>query len=179
MDEENNKFQRTENKTFSAKFKEYLKNLINFSNYDAKTLSYMIFFMILIIISLYLVYYIYFVDQTFLYRLVVEWFVNPIFLLGIIGIFLFIGIMALQGLIMPIPSEIVLLAAGMIWGFFVGGIMGIIGSMTAGTLCYYVSKKGGRPWAEKFVGESALTMADDLIEKYGTGAIIIARFLPL
>ena len=59
-----------------------------------------------------------------------------------------------------------------------GGIMGVIGSMAAAIVCYYVSKRGGRPVAEKFVGESALNMADDLIQKYGTGAIVVARFLP-
>ena len=175
---ENSEKQIEKKEQFSVKIKNYIKNLFDFSDYDKKTIFYMIIFIALFIISLYLLYYIYFVDQTFLYRLVVEWFVNPIFLLGIIGIFLFILIMALQGLLVPIPSEIVLLAAGMIWGFFFGGIMGIIGSMAAALLCFYISKRGGRPLAEKFVGESALNLADALIQKYGTGTIIVARFLP-
>jgi len=129
----------------STKKKSYFKNLFDFSQYDAKTIIYMIIFMFLVVFSLYLLYYIYFVDETFLFRLVVEWFVNPIILLGIIGILLFLLIMAVQGLIVPIPSEIVLLAVGMIWGWFWGGLLGIAGSMLAGILCFYVSKKGGRP----------------------------------
>ena len=172
------KEEQKDNASFSSKLKRYIKNLFDFSEFDAKTIIFMILFISLIIISIYLMYYIYFVDQTFLYRLVVEWFVNPIFALAFLGILLFIAIMAIQGLLVPIPSEIVLLAAGMIWGFWIGGIMGIIGSMAAGILCFYVSRKGGRPLAQKFVGESALEMADNLIEKYGTGAIIVARFLP-
>jgi uncharacterized membrane protein YdjX (TVP38/TMEM64 family) len=167
-----------EKDSFSGKLKKYIKNLFDFSTYDTQTKFYIAIFLFLFAISLYLLYYIYFVDPTFLYRIVVEWFVNPIFLLGIIGIFLFIAIMAIQGLIVPIPSEIVLLAAGIIWGFIMGGIMGVIGSMAAAILCYYISKRGGRPVAEKFVGVSALNMADDLIKKYGTGAIVVARFLP-
>jgi uncharacterized membrane protein YdjX (TVP38/TMEM64 family) len=86
--------------------------------------------------------------------------------------------MAIQGLLIPIPSEIVLLSTGMIWGWLLGGIYGIIGSVAAGTLCYYISRKGGRPLAEKLVGESALVMADNFIEKYGVAAILITRFLP-
>ena len=86
--------------------------------------------------------------------------------------------MAIQGLIVPIPSEIVLLATGIIWGIFGGGIMGIIGSMAAGLLCFYISKKGGRPLVKKLVGEKAINLADNFIHKYGMGAIIIARFLP-
>ncbi|GAG85872.1 unnamed protein product, partial [marine sediment metagenome] len=86
--------------------------------------------------------------------------------------------MAIQGLLVPIPSEVVLLATGMIWGWFFGGIMGIIGSMAASLLCFYISRKGGRPLAKKFVGESGLNMADNLIKKYGITAIIISRFIP-
>ena len=177
MSDWNNK-QNEEKTSFSGKLKDYIKNLFDFSAYDTQTKFYIVIFLFLFVISLYLLYYIYFVDPTFLYRIVVEWFVNPIFLLGIIGIFLFIAVMAIQGLLVPIPSEIVLLAAGIIWGFIMGGIMGVIGSMAAAILCYYVSKRGGRPIAEKFVGVSALNMADDLIQKYGTGAIVVARFLP-
>jgi len=86
--------------------------------------------------------------------------------------------MAIQGLLVPIPSEVVLLSTGMIWGWFFGGIMGIIGSMAASLLCFYISRKGGRPLAKKFVGESGLDMADNLIKKYGITAIIISRFIP-
>ncbi|MHA1274015.1 MAG: TVP38/TMEM64 family protein [Promethearchaeota archaeon] len=167
-------------KSISERFKEYIKNLLDFSEFDKKTILYIALFVFLVIISLGLLYYVYFTEEgkTFLYRIVVEYFVNPIFALGLIGILLFLAVMAIQGLIVPIPSEIILLSAGMIWGFWLGGIMGIIGSMAAGMLCFYVSKRGGRPLAEKFVGENALAMADDFIHKYGTGAIIVARFLP-
>jgi len=172
------KEQPEEKKSFSERLKDYIKNLFDFSSFDTKTILFIILFVVLIAVSLYMLYYIYFVDETFLYSIVIEWFVNPIYLLGFIGIFLFIGIMAVQGLLVPIPSEIVLLSAGMIWGVWIGGIMGIIGSMAAGILCFYISRKGGRPLAEKFVGESVLETMDDFIEKYGMGAIVIARFLP-
>jgi uncharacterized membrane protein YdjX (TVP38/TMEM64 family) len=178
MEQEKENPQPKEQKSFSIKLKKYIRNLFDFSSYDTKTMIYIIIFIILFGISIYLLYYIYFVDQTFLYVLVVEWFVNPIIRLGIWGMFLFILIMAIQGLLVPIPSELVLLSSGIIWGFWIGGIMGIIGSMAAGLLCYYVASKGGRPLAEKFVGESALNMADSFIEKYGTGAIVLARLLP-
>jgi len=132
-----------------------------------------------VVISLGLLWYIYLGGgETFLLTLVVEWFINPIYLWGIFGILLFILIMGIQGLLVPIPSEIVLLAAGMIWGLVGGGIMGVIGSMAAALLCYYISRKGGRPLAEKFVGKSAISLADDFIHKYGMSAIIIARLLP-
>lgn len=175
-----NKDQQTDDsQNFSSKLKKYIKNLFDFSNYDAKTIVYIIFFIVLIIISLVLLYFIFFIDNTILYRFVVEFFVNPVYRLGVIGIFLFIAIMGLQGLLVPLPSEIVLLATGMIWGWFLGGLMGIIGSMAAALLCFYVSRRGGRPLAEKFVGEKAIDIADDFIRKHGIKAIIITRFIPI
>jgi len=129
--------------SFSSKFKNYIKNLFNFSQYSAKTILYIILFASLIIISLWMIWYIYLGGgETLLLTIVVEWFINPIYLLGIIGFFLFFIVMAIQGLLVPIPSELVLLAAGMIWGIVGGGIMGVIGSMAAALLCYYVSRKG-------------------------------------
>jgi len=169
---------KKDKKSLKVRLKEYLKNLFDFSNYDKKTIMFMIFFIFLIIVSLGLLYYNYFVDNTFLYLIVVVYFVNPIYELGFLGMLLYLGIMALQAIIVPIPSEILLMAAGMIWGVLLGGIMGIIGSMISAILAYYVGKKGGRPLAEKFVKKSVLDTVDDLIKKYGTAFIIISRFLP-
>ena len=168
-----------ENQTFSKKVKVYFKNLTDFSQFTAKTIIYIIIFVVLIIASLILLYIIFFVNETFLYQFVIKFFVNPVVELEFLGIFLFILIMGIQGLLVPLPSEIVLLSTGMIWGWFYGGIMGIIGSMAAALLCYYVSRRGGRPLAEKFVGEKAIDIADKFIKKHGTKAIIITRFIPV
>ena len=179
MAPDNNNEQSDDKLPFSTKIKKYFKNLFNFSLYETKTIIYIIIFVVLIVLSLFLVIYNYFIDTTFLYSIVVNLFVNPIQTLGFWGIFLFIGIMAIQGLIIPIPSEIVLLATGMVWGIYYGGFMGVIGSLAAGVLCFYVSRKGGRPLAEKFVGKKAINMADEFIEKYGIWAILISRMLPV
>ncbi|MFX1568176.1 MAG: TVP38/TMEM64 family protein [Promethearchaeota archaeon] len=178
MAQDDNDKQVNDKQTFSAKLKKYIKNILDFSHYETKTLIYMIIFIALVVLSLFLVIYNYFIDTTFLYSVVVNFFVTPIQSSGFIGIIFFIIVMGLQGLIIPIPSEIVLLATGMIWGSVYGGIMGIIGSLAAGLLCFYISRKGGRPIAEKFVGTKAINMADEFIEKYGIWAILISRMLP-
>ncbi|MFX1238224.1 MAG: TVP38/TMEM64 family protein [Promethearchaeota archaeon] len=173
MEEENKKV------PFKAKFKDYIKNLFNFSQYNTKTKIYIFIFMALVVLSLILLGYIIFIDDTILYRVVVEWFANPIHLLGFWGIFFFLAVMAIQGLIVPLPSEIVLFATGMIWGWVVGGFMNIIGSVAAGILCFYMSRKGGRPLAERFVGEKGLDLVDEYISKNGIKAIIILRSIPV
>jgi len=170
--------QTKEKKPFISKLKAYLKNLFDFTQYDKKTILFIIVFIFLFVISVLLLIYNYFIDTTFLLRIVADFFVNPIYYLQWIGILLFLVVMALQGLIVPLPSEIVLLATGIIWGWFFGGLLGIIGSMAAGILCFFVSKKGGRPLVEKFIGAKQLNLADDIIKKYGIKAIIISRFIP-
>ena len=162
---------------FTVRLKKYVRNLFKFSQYDKKTLLYIVIFGAIAIFSVFIFIYNYFVDTTFLYTIVLH-FVNGVQMLGFWGIFLFIGIMAIQGLIIPIPSEIVLLSTGMIWGFWGGGVMGIIGSMAAGILCFYISRLGGRPLVEKFIGEKAMLMADNFIEKNGIWAILISRTIP-
>ena len=74
--------QNEENKSFMKKVKDYIKNLLDFSKYDTKTILFIVLFVALVIISVFLL-YVLFVDETFLYRLVVEWFVNPIISWGI------------------------------------------------------------------------------------------------
>lgn len=175
---EEDRTEKSRKKSFSLNAKNYLKNLFSFSQYNKKTIFYILIFMSLVVLSLGLLYYNYFVNPQFLYTVVINFFVNPVYELGVIGILLFVLIMAFQGLLVPIPSELVLLATGMIWGLFGGGVFGVIGSMAAAMLCFYVSRKGGRPLAEKLVGASAIDMADHFIYKYGMGAIILARFLP-
>ena len=170
--------QSKEKKPFISKLKTYLKNLFDFTQYDKKTILYIILFIFLFVISVILLIYNYLIDTTFLLRIVAEWFVNPVYELQLLGIILFLVIMAIQGLIVPLPSEVVLLATGIIWGWFFGGLLGIIGSMAAGVLCFYISRKGGRPLVEKFIGAKQLNLADDLIKKYGVKAILISRFIP-
>ena len=89
--------QKSNKLSTTEKLKAYLKNIADFSHYDTKTIIYIVLFAFLIVISLFLLFYVYFIDKTILYRIVVEWFVNPIYYLGFFGVLLFILIMALQG----------------------------------------------------------------------------------
>ena len=104
-----NETQINEKKSFFIKFKVYIKNLFDFSYYSVKTLIFIIIFVVLTIISLWLLWFIYFGGgETFLLTFVVESLINPLFRLGVLGILIFIVIMAIQGLLIPIPSEIIL-----------------------------------------------------------------------
>jgi uncharacterized membrane protein YdjX (TVP38/TMEM64 family) len=117
-------------------------------------------------------------DETWLFGIVVEWFIIPILDLKEIGWLIFIIFMGIQGILIPIPSELVLLISGLIWGIIGGSLLGIIGSMVAGTLTYYIAVLGGRPMIERFLGQENLDIIDQYIERYGALAILVARAFP-
>ena len=156
-----------------------LKDLVTrtFKGHSKKTWIWIIIFLIITVITIVL-FYMQLRDETFLFSIVINYFAIPVLEMGLWGFLIFIIFMGIQGVLLPIPSELVLLSSGLIWGVFTGGILGIIGSMFAGALTYYISLKGGRPLAEKFVGAENLAVVDKYIEKYGGKVILAARAFP-
>ncbi|MBR9678563.1 MAG: VTT domain-containing protein [Nanoarchaeota archaeon] len=96
-------------------------------------------------------------------------------ILGPFGLFL---IMIIQAIIAPIPSELMLMFGGAAFGFVVAGIAGGIGQIFGGAVSFYISKKFGRRFVQKIVGERALGFADKWFKKWGGWAIIMGRFAP-
>lgn len=87
--------------------------------------------------------------------------------------------MAVQGLLMPIPSEMVLLMAGAMWGIWGGFIAGFLGSIFAAVLCYWIAAMGGGPVVEKFVGAENIEAIDVYLQKTGAPVVFVLRAFPL
>ncbi|MBN2153994.1 MAG: TVP38/TMEM64 family protein [Candidatus Lokiarchaeota archaeon] len=98
---------------------------------------------------------------------------------GFWGVFIYFGVMAVQSMLVPIPSELILLMTGILWGSVGGTLLGIGGSIFTGALAYYITLRGGRPIAEKLVPKRFLEPLDNLIKRYGTWFIFIMRAVPL
>lgn len=102
--------------------------------------------------------------------------------LGYFGIML--GLM-----IEVIPSEIVLAFGGFLVSSghinFVGAVLfGIIGGVIAQLFVYWIGRYGGRPVLEKygkyiFIHKKHIDYAEKWFNKYGTGVIFTARFIPV
>ena len=118
-----------------------------------------------------------FLDKTWLFSLVITYFVAPMLEIGGWGFLVFVIFMAVQGIIAPIPSELALLTTGIIWGVGLGSVVGVVGSMCAAITAYEIAVKGGRPLAEKFVGDDLLII-DKYLDRYGTWAIFFGRAFP-
>lgn len=94
------------------------------------------------------------------------------------GLPLFFGIMVIQAIAIPIPSELVLIAGGLAFPFPFGWLVGALGSIVAAVVGFYISKKGGRGLAVKLVGEKGITFADNWFNRWGGWAILLGRFAP-
>jgi len=88
-------------------------------------------------------------------------------------------VMIVQALAVPIPSEFILICGGAAFGLIAGWLVGAIGSVVAASLCFYVSRKGGRPVALRFVGEGGMKFADNWFDRWGMWAVLLGRFAPV
>jgi uncharacterized membrane protein YdjX (TVP38/TMEM64 family) len=94
------------------------------------------------------------------------------------GLPLLFGMMIIQALAIPIPSELVLIAGGLAFEFPFGWLVGALGSIAAAMLGFYISRKGGRSLAIKLVGEKGIKFADNWFNRWGAWAILLGRFAP-
>lgn len=100
----------------------------------------------------------------------------------------YVGV-ALALMIEVIPSEIVLAYGGYLVSIgktsFIGTIIaGTIGGVLAQLFLYWMGYYGGRPFLEKygkyiFIHKKHLDVAENWFQKYGTGIIFTARFIPV
>ncbi|HDQ07039.1 MAG TPA: TVP38/TMEM64 family protein [Candidatus Bathyarchaeota archaeon] len=94
------------------------------------------------------------------------------------GLPLLFGMMLIQAIAIPIPSELVLIAGGLAFGFPLGWIVGALGSIVAALLGFYISRKGGRSLAIRVVGENGIKFADNWFNRWGVWAVLLGRFAP-
>ncbi|MDD2371079.1 MAG: TVP38/TMEM64 family protein [Firmicutes bacterium] len=86
--------------------------------------------------------------------------------------------MILQSIIAPIPAFIITFANAAIFGWFWGAILSWTSAMAGAGLCFAIARIYGRDIVIKFTGNKVLKSIDSFFTKYGTNAILIARFLP-
>jgi uncharacterized membrane protein YdjX (TVP38/TMEM64 family) len=110
-------------------------------------------------------------------------FTDPI-ILGLV----FFGIMIVQALALPIPSEATLMAGGAAYAsvyatnlglaLVVSSIIGYIGSIVGSIILFYLGRKGGRPLVKKVLGKSGMAFVDNWFIRWGGWAVGLGRLLP-
>ncbi|MCG7409758.1 DedA family protein [Paenibacillus sp. ACRRX] len=88
-----------------------------------------------------------------------------------------------------IPSEIVLAYGGFLVflgkaNFIMIVIFGVVGGVLAQLVVYWIGRYGGRPFLERFgkyilINKHHIDKSEEWFNKYGTGVIFTARFVPI
>lgn len=115
----------------------------------------------------------------------VNFIVNLVDNIGYIGIF--IG-MFLESTIVPIPSELVMIPAGIasskgIMNIYIATIVGIFGNILGAVFSYYLALTLGRKIILKigkyfFIKTETIVKIEVFFKKYGSASVFIGRLLP-
>lgn len=92
--------------------------------------------------------------------------------------------MFLESSILPIPSELILITAGLFFDPLTVAIWGAIGSTLGAMVGYYVGFKGGRPVVDRYgpyflVTRERVDTAEKKFRSWGPHAVLIGRLIPL
>jgi uncharacterized membrane protein YdjX (TVP38/TMEM64 family) len=80
--------------------------------------------------------------------------------------------------LLPVPSSLIMIGQGMLFGPLVGAALGLVGGMGASLFGYYAGK-GSRRWLLRFIPEQELERAEQFFQRWGILAIAITRAIPL
>jgi len=80
--------------------------------------------------------------------------------------------------VLPVPSSLVMIAHGAVFGVALGTLLSLLGSLGAMLVGFAMGCRGGKLVA-RFVSPREQATADRLLERYGAVAIVVTRPVPL
>ena len=90
-----------------------------------------------------------------------------------------VGVLLLTvDVLLPVPSNVVMLANGALFGVVGGSLLSLVGSMGASVAAFWIGRRGGKI-LDAFVPDSERRRADRLLARWGVAAIVVTRPLPL
>jgi uncharacterized membrane protein YdjX (TVP38/TMEM64 family) len=99
--------------------------------------------------------------------------------LGAWGPILLIAILALAMIIAPIPNPPFMIAAGIIWGTLLGVVYSVLGQLLGSAIIFIISRKAGRRFIPKLVGQDAANKIDKLAKEMGPQLVFWWRMMPV
>lgn len=96
---------------------------------------------------------------------------------GVLAASLGVGLL-IADVVLPVPSSIVMVAHGALFGVLWGTVLSLIGSTGAAVFGFAIGRRGGRAM-EWIVTPAERERASSVLERWGTLAIIITRPVPV
>ena len=88
------------------------------------------------------------------------------------------GGLLLADVFIPIPSSVIMITHGVIFGILGGFVLSLVASVGGAMIGWWVGHRGGR-WMDRIVSPKEKAQANDFIVRYGLLAIIISRLIPI
>jgi uncharacterized membrane protein YdjX (TVP38/TMEM64 family) len=88
------------------------------------------------------------------------------------------GGLLLADVFIPIPSSVIMIAHGAVFGLVVGTLLSLVGSVGGAMAGWWVGKRGSDR-LQRFVSPSDQARANAVLARWGVMAIIISRFIPI
>lgn len=88
------------------------------------------------------------------------------------------GGLLLADVFIPIPSSVIMIAHGAIFGVLGGFVLSLVASVGGAMIGWWVGHRGSR-WMDRIVSPNEKVRANAFIERYGLLAIIISRLIPI
>jgi uncharacterized membrane protein YdjX (TVP38/TMEM64 family) len=84
----------------------------------------------------------------------------------------------LVDVVLPVPSSLVMIAHGALFGVIIGTLLSLLGSVGAAMLGFAIGRRGGS-LMDKLVPAHERERADALLQRWGALAIVVTRPIPL
>jgi uncharacterized membrane protein YdjX (TVP38/TMEM64 family) len=96
---------------------------------------------------------------------------------GVLAATLGVGLL-IADVLLPVPSSLVMVAHGALFGVLGGTLLSLAGSTLAALFGFWIGRRGGR-LLERLVPSAERERADYLLKRWGMLAIIVTRPVPL
>jgi uncharacterized membrane protein YdjX (TVP38/TMEM64 family) len=81
--------------------------------------------------------------------------------------------------VLPVPSTAVIAALGILYGPVIGGLIGGVASMLAGSAGYWLCRAAGPDIGERLAGRAGMIEARRLFERWGFVLVALSRWFPV
>jgi uncharacterized membrane protein YdjX (TVP38/TMEM64 family) len=88
-----------------------------------------------------------------------------------------IGLLVID-VFLPVPSSLVMIAHGSLFGIWLGAVLSLIGMIGAGLLAFAIGRGGAGPLT-RAIGPAERERADRLLGRWGPVAIALTRAVPI
>src|ERR1044072_1798612 len=96
---------------------------------------------------------------------------------GVLAATLGVGLL-IADVLLPVPSSLVMVAHGALFGVVTGTLLSLLGSVGAALFGFVIGRRGGR-FVARVVSPEERARADYLLERWGALAIVVTRPVPL